>query len=173
MLSVRELHRIAQTLPPDRLAQQLGPFVLLERPPDEQRAHAALMLGAKRTVAVQRDRSGQDELSMLLELETLMVATVPPLAPGAKLLVGRLPDCDLVLDDPSVSKHHATLTWDGAGGGVMVQDLGSSNGTWINGERLHLAMAVRDGDNLSFGDFEFCFFASATLVEKLTLKRAP
>ena len=44
--------------------------------------------------------------------------------------IGRLPACDLVADDPGVSKRHANLTL-GADGDLFVADLGSSNGTFV------------------------------------------
>ncbi len=49
-------------------------------------------------------------------------------------LVGSLPDCDVRLTHPSVSRRHAII-WVG-GDGVRVDDLGSRNGTWIGGERI-------------------------------------
>lgn len=171
MLSVRELHRIAASLDAQKLEQQLGPFVLLERPPDAQTQQKALQLGAQRTVAVKRPPTANDVISLLLQIDDLMVATLPPLDAESRIVVGRLPDCDLVVDDPSVSKHHANLTWDAAHRRVMVEDLGSSNGTWLNDERLHVVMAVRDGDTLAFGDAQFCFLSTATLYSRLTTGR--
>jgi adenylate cyclase len=61
-------------------------------------------------------------------------------------LVGRLPTCDLVLNDPSVSRHHASLKV--ADGKVFVQDVGSRFGTFINGEQL---IAVQDAVELKQG----------------------
>jgi hypothetical protein len=46
------------------------------------------------------------------------------------LLLGRGDDCDLVVDDPQVSRHHARLTWQA--GSWFVEDLGSTNGTRVN-----------------------------------------
>jgi two-component system response regulator AtoC len=56
------------------------------------------------------------------------------LPPNAVLRIGRSPDCGLVLRDPSVSRHHALLR--GVGGSFSLEDLGSSNGTFANGQRL-------------------------------------
>jgi pSer/pThr/pTyr-binding forkhead associated (FHA) protein len=68
-------------------------------------------------------------------------------------IVGRLPTCDIVLNDPSVSRHHATLRVDD--GRCYCQDTGSRFGTFINGEQI-LAVAdateVKSGDVLKFGE---------------------
>ncbi len=148
----------------DDFERQLGPFVLIQRPPDEMTQQRALMLGAKRTIAV---KPGQklDRVELLLEFEDLLVATLPFVEPGQALTVGRLPDCDLVVDDPSVSKHHATLTWNG---GVTIEDAGSSNGTTVNDQAITGSRAVHDTDELAFGDARFCYLLTRSLHERLT-----
>lgn len=50
------------------------------------------------------------------------------------LVVGRLPDCDVVVPDGLVSGHHLRI--EPADGGVLIEDLGSSNGTFIDGQRI-------------------------------------
>lgn len=68
-------------------------------------------------------------------------------------LVGRLPTCDLVLNDPSVSRQHATLR---VGAGLCgVQDGGSRFGTFVNGERVLATqdeVPLKAGDSLKFGE---------------------
>jgi pSer/pThr/pTyr-binding forkhead associated (FHA) protein len=145
--------------------RQLGPFVLVQRPPDTLKQQKALQLGAKRTVAIKRG-AANDELSLIFEFDDLVVATLPPIDKGVPLNVGRMPDCDLVIDDASVSKHHANVAWDGTE--AVVEDLKSSNGTRLNGDPLHMKMAVRDGDTLSFGDAQFCYLTTGTLHARLT-----
>ncbi len=104
-------------------------------------------------------------MDLLLQLEELSVATLPPLSPGAALVVGRSPDADVVVDDPSVSKHHAKLSWDGAR--TLVEDLKSSNGTFVNGDQLHVALALNDLDTIRFGEAQFCYVITATLFSRL------
>jgi hypothetical protein len=66
-----------------------------------------------------------------------------------RLLVGRHPACDVVLSDPSVSRRHAQLTFrDGA---WVLQDLASTNGTTVNGQRVGRT-TLRAGDTISLGD---------------------
>src|SRR5215831_15672568 len=64
----------------------------------------------------------------------------------ALVVVGRHPDCDARLDSPRVSRWHCCLSeLDGA---VWVRDLGSTNGTWIDGRRVSSGR-VRPGDVLA------------------------
>jgi hypothetical protein len=165
VLSVKELHKIAGSMRREEFERQLGPFVLVQRPPDQLTQKKALELGARRTVAVKRSEPA-DEVSLLFEFDDLMVATLPVVDSAAPLNVGRLPDCDLVIDDPSVSKHHARVEWDGRQ--AQVEDLKSSNGTHLNGDLLHIKMTVRDGDTIAFGDAQFCYLTTATLHARLT-----
>lgn len=64
------------------------------------------------------------------------------------VVVGRSPDCDVVLDDGSVSARHARLRWDADH--VEVEDLGSANGTFVDGRMIARAR-VRPGDELVLG----------------------
>jgi FHA domain-containing protein/uncharacterized protein DUF1707 len=72
-----------------------------------------------------------------------------PAVPGGSYTVGRAPDCDLVLDHPTVSRYHARLRRD-PDGWVLV-DAASTNGTRVNGWRVEGAQQVRHGDRVSFG----------------------
>jgi S-DNA-T family DNA segregation ATPase FtsK/SpoIIIE len=55
---------------------------------------------------------------------------------SAGVTIGRDPDCELRLDDTSVSRHHLMVTAEADGGGVRVEDLGSRNGTSVAGQPL-------------------------------------
>jgi pSer/pThr/pTyr-binding forkhead associated (FHA) protein len=84
----------------------------------------------------------------------LVVLTGP--ARGQSLVVdhlpaelGRSPEADLVLADDTVSRHHAVLRGDREA--LEIEDLGSSNGTAINGNPMVGALTLLDGDLVSFG----------------------
>lgn len=80
---------------------------------------------------------------------TLVVDALP-------LEIGRSPEADLVLPDDTVSRRHAVLRGDR--GAIEVEDLGSSNGTSINGNPMVGALTLLDGDLVTLG--------SATLLVK-------
>ena len=67
----------------------------------------------------------------------------------ADLLVGRNYGCDIVLEDPTVSRRHARLVF--RDDSWMVHDLESTNGTMVNGARVGRC-AVRPGDRLALGE---------------------
>ena len=71
---------------------------------------------------------------------------------GAPLLVGRAPTCDIPIIDPTISRRHAELRC--GDDGVEVRDLGSSNGTFVNGARVS-TQALSAGDRVTFGHVEF------------------
>jgi class 3 adenylate cyclase len=64
--------------------------------------------------------------------------------------IGRLPDNDLVLDEPALSRHHALLA--GSAAGYVLSDLHSRNGTFLNRSAVTRPVPVRDGDEVRFGD---------------------
>lgn len=69
--------------------------------------------------------------------------------------VGRDLDSDIRLDAPSVSRDHARIFVREAG--CSVEDLGSENGTFLNGEAVEEEVALSDGDTLRFGNVAFVF----------------
>ena len=73
------------------------------------------------------------------------------------LSVGRMPECNIVLADPTVSRHHAEIRPRGTG--YVVVDLGSTNGTRVNGVRI-TEQELADGDELTFGNTRIRFEAS-------------
>jgi pSer/pThr/pTyr-binding forkhead associated (FHA) protein len=67
--------------------------------------------------------------------------------------IGRAPDSDIVIDHPTVSRHHAELRREDCGWSLT--DLWSTNGTRVNGWRITSRCSVRQGDQVSFGDASF------------------
>lgn len=66
-----------------------------------------------------------------------------------RALIGRDPDCEVRLSEPTVSRRHAELRWTYAG--YVLRDLGSSNGTFINGIEIADEAPVEDGDLIEAG----------------------
>ncbi len=78
---------------------------------------------------------------------------------GHRLTLGRHPDNDIVLAHPTVSSRHAAITPDGAL--LVLDDLGSSNGTLVNGERITRA-TLAAGDRIGIAVFELTLVVSAS-----------
>ncbi|MGI9019105.1 MAG: FHA domain-containing protein, partial [Solirubrobacterales bacterium] len=76
-----------------------------------------------------------------------------PLA-GA-VTIGRGEDADLVMADTGISRAHARVTPEGVG--AVIEDLGSSNGTFVNGERVDDPRRLRDGDQIQLGSAVLAF----------------
>lgn len=70
--------------------------------------------------------------------------------PGRPVVVGRNPQCDVVLPDPQVSWFHLRMT--PAADHCVVEDLDSTNGTWVDGRRID-RHALRDGETVSIGPY--------------------
>lgn len=91
----------------------------------------------------------------------------PPvqLAGDAPCVIGRGRDCDVRLGDPDTSRRHAELRLEGER--FVLRDLGSTNGTWVNGERVD-RIALTPGDRLEIGANQITFCevqAGVTLPE--------
>ncbi|MEX2275426.1 MAG: FHA domain-containing protein [Actinomycetota bacterium] len=71
--------------------------------------------------------------------------------------VGRLPESDVFLDDVTVSRSHARI--ERRDGAFFVKDLGSLNGTYVNGERVD-ETKMASGDEIQVGKFKLVFFAA-------------
>jgi hypothetical protein len=73
------------------------------------------------------------------------------------ITIGRRPESNIVLADPNVSRNHAEIRPQGES--FMLTDLGSTNGSKVNGVRVEQRLLV-DGDELTFGNTRFRFEAS-------------
>jgi hypothetical protein len=72
--------------------------------------------------------------------------------------VGRHPEADIFLDDVTVSRRHSDFLRDGTR--FVVKDLGSLNGTYLNGERIIDTALLADGAEVQVGKFRLTFYAS-------------
>ncbi len=68
---------------------------------------------------------------------------------GDELTIGRAEKCSVVLDDPYVSQVHARIFANN--GGFMVEDLGSTNGTYLNRQRITAPTELQRGDRVKIG----------------------
>jgi hypothetical protein len=80
------------------------------------------------------------------------------LRPGT-LLLGRGTACQLVLDDPLVSRKHAQIQVDERQ--AVLEDLGSVNGVYVNGDRVEGSRVLADGDRIVIGHQELTLFAAS------------
>ena len=77
-----------------------------------------------------------------------------PLA-GPITILGRSPNCDVYVPDKRTSRRHAEVRWDGESS--TLRDLGSANGTFLNGRRITTPQVLRDGDEIGIASAAFTF----------------
>jgi hypothetical protein len=124
-------------------ARATGPAVA---PQDETGMHSAASLGAL---------DGDADVA-----PRLVVASVPGLARGMSYdvaegaVLGR-GDVEIQLEDPFASSQHARLTRQGAI--LVIEDLGSTNGTYLNDELLRGPQPLHPGDRIRIGDSTFTY----------------
>lgn len=70
----------------------------------------------------------------------------------SELVLGRV-GADVTIEDPLISRRHALIR--SAGGRIQIEDLGSSNGTWVNGERITTPKWLEPGDLIKVGETTF------------------
>lgn len=78
---------------------------------------------------------------------------------GERVTVGRHPDSDVFLDDITVSRRHVLLELGSAG--HILRDVGSLNGTYVNGHRTDGEVTLRGGDELQVGKFKLLYLVSS------------
>ena len=66
------------------------------------------------------------------------------------VVIGRAPSSDIVIDEPVVSATHARFTLQGPA--LVLEDLGSTNGTLVNGHGITQPVTLREGDEVQVGD---------------------
>ncbi len=73
---------------------------------------------------------------------------------GDRALIGRSPECDIFLDDVTVSRRHAELAREGTT--FTIRDLGSLNGTFVNRHRIE-SSTLEDDDEVQIGKYRLTF----------------
>ena len=125
------------------LARESGAETTMAYLPDEREDDAAEILedlGVKGPALVVRSGGGRAGETFHPE--------------GERTTIGRSPDCEIFLDDVTVSRKHAVLTR--RDGGFFIEDLGSLNGTFLNRHRIETA-ELNDGDELQIGKYRLMF----------------
>jgi pSer/pThr/pTyr-binding forkhead associated (FHA) protein len=74
---------------------------------------------------------------------------------GERTTIGRSPDCDIFLDDVTVSRKHAVLVQEGDA--FFIEDQASLNGTFLNRRRIESAAKLENGDELQIGKYKLSF----------------
>lgn len=122
------------------------------RPPDEPDP----------TETIELPSVGGDREPAAADSYALIVAAGPRRglhwAIGEGLQAGRSPDADIFLDDVTVSRHHAEFAVEG--GMLVVRDLGSTNGTYVNGVRSDESV-LEVGDHVIIGRFHLIVAADS------------
>jgi len=83
---------------------------------------------------------------------------------GREIVFGRHNTCDQVLDYPMISQRHTRLYRSGQQ--LFVEDLGSANGTFVNGTRIHHPVPIKSGDVIGLGSFTFTLTADGNFEKR-------
>ncbi len=152
-VSVRELRRLAAS---NELRASVPFAALVQQPPDEQRRRAALQQNTTMVLSG-KPQLAQHALALMLGFDEMFAYPVGA-GPDRIESFGRAPENDIVVEDPSVSSVHGELTWQSGPAVVAIRDLGSTNGTFINGAQVGDQFAIlTDGEVLSIGDAAFVY----------------
>jgi len=83
--------------------------------------------------------------------------------------VGRSSDNDICIPIDEISRQHARLQ--SAGGGIVVEDLGSANGTFVNDQRVHTGTLLKPGDEVRFDTVRFLLMSPAQEMQQSAAAR--
>ncbi len=161
--SIEALKRLA-TYPIDAMLQEVGPLALVQRKAAD--TPTSLHKQLSRTIETEgRPQVARHALSLMLRLDDGLVVPLGREAPEGSLVLGRGEEADVQLFDGSVSSKHARVRWDGWKRLAWLVDLGSTNGTLINGHAVNeTEIALAEGNVVSLGDeTAFLFLRTETL----------
>ena len=113
-------------------------------PAQEESGRTMIYSAAGRVVEPLEERARATNQSALLMLEGKRLVVGP-----TGVTMGRSRQCDVVLSDPNVSRQHAEIR--PRGGGWMLSDLGSTNGSTLNGRRIDGPEMLKPGDEIEVG----------------------
>ena len=116
-----------------------------EQPAHEEQSGRTMIYSTAGRVAEpleERARARQETALLLVDGKRMVIGS-----DGAT--IGRSRQCDIVLEDPNISRQHAEIR--PRGGSWVVSDLGSTNGVCLNGRRIEAPEVVRPGDEIELG----------------------
>lgn len=163
--SIEALKRLS-TFPIDAMLQEVGPLALVQRLVPGKDALATLHKQLSRTIETEgRPQVARHALSLMLGLDDGLVVPLGRESPEGTLVLGRGEEADVQLFDGSVSSKHARVRWDGWKREAWLSDLGSTNGTLINGHAVTGdETALAEGNVVTLGDeTAFLFLKTETL----------
>ena len=102
---------------------------------------------------------------LILQFENRVLKEYPA---GLMVTIGRLPDNAVMIDNPAVSSHHACVHRDGDQ--FIVEDLQSTNGTFVNEKRI-TRHTLRDGDVVLIGKHQIVFDAMGSRIRERAVER--
>lgn len=161
--SVTALKKLA-SYPLDATLQEVGPMALVQRSNPNQ-SQAQLYKQLSRTIETEgRPQVARHALSLLLGLDDGLVVPLGREGPEGTVVLGRGEDVDVQLLDGSVSSRHAQVRFDGWKRRAWLSDLGSTNGTVVNGKPVLHEVELQESNVLILGDESaFLFMKTETL----------
>jgi pSer/pThr/pTyr-binding forkhead associated (FHA) protein len=168
---LKQPHRFAELAGDDVLIAASTGEVLIDRPTRSNKPDTTMVF-VHETIALMR----ADRAEQLDKLARLMSHTSPIVPLRKKITsiwdhvtIGRASTADIVLDDPAVSNVHAHFALNLDDHPVSIQDLGSSNGTFVNRVPMqpHAPLRLVNGDCVRVGQTVFYFVTNSALEDLL------
>jgi hypothetical protein len=120
-------------------------------PPDDDEAGRTIVYSNAQRLAEPLEERARARVQTALLLRDGKRLVVGP----AGVTLGRSRQCDVVLDDPNISRQHAEIR--PRGGSWVLSDLGSTNGSRLNGRRVEEPEVVKSGDEIELGTISLRF----------------
>ncbi len=135
---------------PGHTLRALNERILRQEPLDAKKSAKTTAAGTATVLDQRTMASGEKAVAYL---RAASGRSYPLLAAATR--IGRLSDNDIVLDSPNVSRHHAVIV--DTGTNYILNDLRSSNGVYVQHQRIRATATLHDGDHIRICDHEFTF----------------